>query len=278
MPPKIAATALAVLLILSFSLASARSAAAAQPAADRLALPAYELDLRIDVPVVLVAGLVQLGWAFSDVLAPPYCAPLCTDRTALPFLDRSTAGNYSTAWARASDVGLYTVAAGSLATLLIDEGIKHGLNDALVVIEAVFVANAVAIISSLATRRPRPLLYGTSASEEVRRRPDSALSFFSGHATTTSAATVATFMTLRRRRPGSAIPWIALAVGLGITSFVAVGRVMAGEHFPTDVLVGSTVGACVGIAVPALHGQPGLALRPLAIEQGAGLALRWTAF
>lgn len=276
MPPKISARALGGLLIFAVALASPRPAAAEPAASDPLALPAYELDLRIDVPVVLVAGLVQLGWAFSDVLAPPYCAPLCTDTNALPFLDRSTAGNYDERWARASDVGLYAVAAGSLATLLIDEGIRHGLNDALVVIEAVFVANATAIISSLATRRPRPLLYGTAAPEDERRKPAAALSFFSGHATTTSAATLATFMTLRRRRPGSWIPWAALAAGLGITAFVSVGRVMAGRHFPTDVLVGTAVGASVGIAVPALHAQPGLALRPLAVEQGAGLALRWT--
>ena len=49
-------------------------------------------------------------------------------------------------------------------------------------------------------------------------------------------------------------PLIALAVvATAITTFTAIERVRAGDHFPTDVIAGAIAGAGVGIIVPHLH-------------------------
>ena len=42
-------------------------------------------------------------------------------------------------------------------------------------------------------------------------------------------------------------------LGLAGSSFVAVSRVVAGDHFPTDVIAGAGVGASFGVLLPALH-------------------------
>ena len=48
-------------------------------------------------------------------------------------------------------------------------------------------------------------------------------------------------------------PWITLAAGALLTSFVSYERVRSGEHFPTDVMMGSLAGAGIGVLVPHLH-------------------------
>ena len=55
------------------------------------------------------------------------------------------------------------------------------------------------------------------------------------------------------RRPR---PWITLAVGTLLTAFVSYMRVRSGEHFPTDVIMGSVAGAGVGVLVPHFHRRP----------------------
>jgi membrane-associated phospholipid phosphatase len=107
---------------------------------------------------------------------------------------------------------------------------------------------------------------------ETRNEPRSALSFFSGHAATVTAITVSTFAALRRRNPGKWWPWIMLGAGLAASSFVAAGRVMAGQHFPTDVIAGMVTGACAGIAVTELHGSP---VKAVASGSTIGLAFFW---
>ncbi len=48
-------------------------------------------------------------------------------------------------------------------------------------------------------------------------------------------------------------PWITLAAGTLLTTFVSYERVRSGEHFPTDVIMGSMAGAAIGVLVPHLH-------------------------
>ena len=51
-------------------------------------------------------------------------------------------------------------------------------------------------------------------------------------------------------------PWITLGVGTTLTALVSYWRVRAGEHFPTDVIMGSVAGAGIGVLVPHFHRRP----------------------
>ena len=55
----------------------------------------------------------------------------------------------------------------------------------------------------------------------------------------------------------------------GVSASVAVERVAAGWHFPTDVLAGALVGTTVGVVVPALHLRR-VRLMPEAISSAGG--------
>lgn len=82
-------------------------------------------------------------------------------------------------------------------------------------------------------------------------------------------------MTVQYREGQALWPWIFTAVA---GSSVAHELVKAGEHYPTDVIVGALVGTGIGIAIPALHHrnrneETPYRIEPIASAQGFGL--RW---
>jgi hypothetical protein len=142
------------------------------------------------------------------------------------------------------------------------DGPSSGLVDAVIYAEALALTWAATNMSKLTVRRPRPAAYQEQERlyEEygMENAPsitgtDTALSFFSGHtalaASVTSTATYLAFV----RSPDSPRPWITLIAGTALTGFVAVQRVRAGAHFPTDVIAAAMAGTGIGLLVAHLH-------------------------
>jgi hypothetical protein len=247
------------------------------------ALPAYQLYWEIDAPLLVIAAVFGIGRNIRGGLAPAYCAPApgspveasthC-DPQNLNWLDRQVAGRYHPGWERWSDVGLYGIEALSAAGVLVDEGVRGGLNDLVVVAEATLLASAASDVSAAITGRPRPYLYGNEAPLSVRESGDGSLSYFSNHTSTTFGAATAVFVTLHRRHPDARWPWVVLAGGLAAAGMVGATRILAGDHFPTDVIAGAAVGAGIGLLVPALHAAPRRpTVVPMAVASGGGIAI-----
>lgn len=218
--------------------------------------PAYDLHAEIDVPVLALAGAVSLGWLLRDELAPPLCGPDACDRASVFVLDRFAAGRFDANFRTVSDVSLASTYGLAVIGLILDEGPLNAMNDAVVIAESILLANALGVMANLGARRPRPLAYGTDAPIEERTRGNSSLSFFSGHTAGTFAAALSVYSTFRRLHPDSNLPYLVLGLGLSAASWVGVSRILAGDHFPTDVFVGALVGTGLGILVPALHDAP----------------------
>lgn len=233
---------------------AAISAAAPAIAADDQRGPAYRLSVDVDVPLVLIAGSLSASYFLMGETPTPPCAPLC-DRARVNVVDRWAAGYYSHRWSVIGDVATgLTITIVPLA-LFAGERIGPGLRDLLVVAESALVSSAIQVPVSYAVGRPRPRVYGESASVADRSDANAGRSFFSGHVANCVAATIATqHALLRVGRPR--LGWAAFAVGMAGSALIGVARVAAGSHFPTDVLAGVAVGVGAGIAVPAAHGAP----------------------
>lgn len=253
------------------------------PSTPRMPTPAYQLYWEVDAPLLSIAIVFGIGRSIRGGLAPAYCAPVmgspveestfCDPKT-LNWLDRQVAGRYHPGWNTWSDVGLYGIAALSAAGVLVDGGVKGGLNDLVVVAEATLLASAASGISTAVTGRPRPYMYGTEAPVELRQGGQGGLSYFSGHTSTAFAATTSVFVTLRRLHPDERWPWIVLALGTAASGFVGGTRILSGSHFPTDVIAGAVVGASIGLLVPALHAAPRrVTAMPMAVSSGGGIAI-----
>ena len=185
------------------------------------------------------------------------------DRSQLLWIDRvAVAQNIDDGAKMRSNIGLF----GAVAFAAIDpvltgfreHHLQAALVDGLIYAEALTVTLGVTNLAKLAVRRPRPIAY--IEAEKHKDDPtysnsdtDSALSFFSGHASVTATvASTATYLAFARS-PNLIRPLITLGVGLGATVYTSYERVHSGAHFPTDVIAGAVAGAGIGVIVAHLH-------------------------
>ena len=231
---------------------------------------AYQLYWELDIPV-LIAGaslaaarffregsglgrapcLFDVDETTGDVTARDQCDP-----DELNGFDRLTAGRYSPMWGTISDVAALTLIAAPIPVLWADEGFLPMLNDMVVVYQSALLAVAFSGMATLTSGRARPFVYGQEAPVETRTSGNGALSYISSHTSGAFALATSLFWTLERRRGMDGVTWAVFLIGEGTAALVATSRVLAGSHFPTDVLVGALVGMGMGTLVPTLHGSP----------------------
>lgn len=231
--------------------------------------PAYQLYAEYDLPALGI-GLVFAGARIIRT-QKAYCAPRC-DPGDLNSLDRLTAGSWNPTWTDVSNVGIGVVIAAPIIYLPLAEGSLNALNDAVVIGESALLASSLSTIMTVAAGRPRPFLYGDKAPLEDRNSVDASMSFISSHTAISFAVSTSTWMTYRRLHPDSSAHWAVLALGDAAAAVVGLARMLAGRHFPTDVLSGAIVGTSVGVLVPALH-RTSVKVAPTATSDSAGLTL-----
>jgi len=171
---------------------------------------------------------------------------IAIDKHALGALPR----NPSSASADISNVGLFATT-GVVGVLLIDgtnRGDSHALETGVLGAEAMANSGVVYAVLQLIAERERPL-QGTGQGHFFRT---SGLdnSFPSGHTiiTWTAAGTIA------HEYPKPWVEWLAY----GTAAAVSVTRFTSLQHFPSDVVVGSTLGYLIGRRIFHAHCKVGL--------------------
>jgi membrane-associated phospholipid phosphatase len=208
-----------------------------------------------------VAGLLSLILSTGEIkpsLPGPTSTLLVFDRLAVTQHIDPHAGTYSdiTLWAAVGFAALDPFLSASR------DGWDAALVDAIMYAETISLTEALTDLTKIAVRRPRPLDYvtcpygvaSTATSPACTGNTDLQLSFFSGHSSTVaSIGATATYLAFQRGGVRSPRSWLTLVTSIGMSTFVSIERVRAGEHFPTDVLAGVFAGAMVGILVPHFH-------------------------
>jgi membrane-associated phospholipid phosphatase len=236
-----------------------------QPMVADATLSVYKVDLPVEATVT--AGSLALFLIVDFVVKPTLegdiscrrptgngrCSP--ADLTAF---DRYSVGRASKEWQAFGDVALYTsillpvlyLGLESIALPTTEPWGDFG-NDLLVVAEAMALTGAMQTLMKFAFRRPRPARY--IEVDAPLSTFDQELSFPSGHTSLVAAATTALTTTIFLRHPKSQVRYVVLGGGVLLTALTAFSRVEAGQHFPTDVMVGALIGGFAGFAVPYLH-------------------------
>jgi membrane-associated phospholipid phosphatase len=103
---------------------------------------------------------------------------------------------------------------------------------------------------------PRPYIYAERG--EGRKKAESARgeaygSFYSGHASAAFTVAVFTGEWFSEIYPNSRYKSLVWASSLTLAAAVGALRVVAGKHYPTDVVVGSLMGTGVSLGVLKLH-------------------------
>jgi hypothetical protein len=144
-------------------------------------------------------------------------------------------------------------------TLFVDKKFrKDWLDITVLYLEAHALSAATYAFSPIGPRfidRYRPVAYYDELEREERNNGNNLNSFFSGHVSTTAVGTFFFTKVLSDYNPQWTGGHRAIAFTLASLppAFVAVQRVRALKHFPTDTVIGLGVGAFFGTMVPHVH-------------------------
>ena len=126
------------------------------------------------------------------------------------------------------------------------------LEDGVVLAETLLVNGAIVTTVKDLVQRPTPRAYAGDAA--IVSRATGYRSFYSGHTSNAVAGLTAAAWTARLRYGASPWPWAVVGVlGAGVGTL----RIAGGNHFPTDIAVGTAAGLAIGTAVPLLHRRGG---------------------
>ena len=231
------------------------------PACGARPLP-YGLSPAVDIPLAM--GLYAMKTNSEALLAGTRAAHPWNpslNKASLPFYDRWAVGYYSPGLSAFSGVVAGAVLAAPIAADLADvwSGTVSWSALAVDVVlyqETLMLTGALSSYAKSLRVHATPLSYDPGVPEAEKRIPQNASSFFSNHTASAFATAVFSGYTFQARHPGSRlVPWV-WGGSLGLASAVGSMRVLAGKHFPSDVLAGAAAGALCGYLVPRMHMGP----------------------
>jgi membrane-associated phospholipid phosphatase len=179
---------------------------------------------------------------------PPSCVPC--DPATLPGIDRGAVHPVSNSADVGSDVALLAVLGGTALAGLGSQPAEQWRGNLVVFANTASWTQAISEWLKVGVRRERPVMYTDDAAAAASVR-SSQMSMPSGHAAMAFAAATSYFVISGRQH----LPHRTRNVLLFYTGAVSVAslRVIAGKHFPTDVIAGAALGTGIGWLVPTIH-------------------------
>jgi membrane-associated phospholipid phosphatase len=239
----------AFLFLIATQLCFCLPALAADDIEGPFTLSVYKVDPWIDGGIILASTLGTLyGYSQVNNLVKRRCP---CDASEVNSFDRSATSNND----RISYVAANVLLTGALVAPPIINSydvreLRVFIEDLFVYLEVISTTQAVTTFTKIATQRPFPQHYAMANSGANEEGGGAYLSFFSGHTATAVGALSAASMTYMYRYHQSAWPWVITGT---VGTLLAVELVAAGEHYPSDVIVGGLVGVAIGTLIPYLH-------------------------
>lgn len=202
-----------------------------------------------------LGGSITVGSMFLDKRVVPMTEAevMALDRSKIWPIDRYSLRHLSLKSDEFTDKLLVTSFASPFFLLLDKPGRDNFEDMALIVFQGAMLNAALINLTKATAKRARPYNYNPDAPLDIKLHKSSRYSFYSGHVATAAYFSFTTAQLYSDLHPNSgARPYIWAAAGL-IPAAVAYGRMRAGKHFFTDVLVGFIAGSAIALTVPALH-------------------------
>ena len=216
----------------------------------------YNYNNKIDIPITSVAAGISI-FNFTQIYSKDRSSEesiLALDANEVNKFDRRAAGNYNEDAKRASDVFFKAAIPLPLVVFAFDDSMRKDYwKLSLLYVEAMSITGAAYSTSQQLNDRLRPFTYNQNLSLSERTKGGAKNSFYSGHTALVATSTFFLAQVYADYHPDSSSKWMVYGGAALATYFTGYFRVQAGQHFPSDVIVGGLVGAASGILVPLLH-------------------------
>jgi len=243
----------------------------------------YKIKPAIDIPIV-VAGTGWSVYAFSKLYTKGASteAEILSLRTSdINAFDRSAVRPYSKSIDRVSYYPFYIAMPLPFVFLLTGKKTRSDfLELSFLYWETMSVTGLFGTGATYFVDRYRPYTYNNETPMDQRRVQNSKNSFYSGHVEVVAASTFFIAKVYADYYPNSKMKWVFYGVATAATAGMGYLRYEGGMHFPSDILLGSAMGALAGILVPHFHKHklirnPDLSIMPYTNDETKGFILTY---
>jgi membrane-associated phospholipid phosphatase len=218
--------------------------------------PVYGIKPAVDIPLAAGGAAWDLyGFAQIGKKNPTSLGKLQTLKISdLDWFDRWAVHPYSHTIDRLSYIPFYVGIPLPLIFFGLDPRMRKDfwkltfLYGEAMILTGVCYTSAVHYISRL-----RPLVYESVSPLPERQSANSRNSFFAGHVALVGTSVFFIARSYADYHPESRYKWVVYGGAAFLTGLTGYLRNMAGEHFPTDVALGTLVGVASGMLTPVLH-------------------------
>ncbi len=120
--------------------------------------------------------------------------------------------------------------------------------------ESILISGGVTQLIKAVVKRTRPFAYNNTVPKAVKlNNRDMRESFHSGHTALAFTALVFTATVYEHYHSDSEYMPYIWSGAIGTASTIGLFRILAGKHFPTDVITGALIGSAVGYLIPKIH-------------------------
>lgn len=245
----------------------------------------YNISFKKEIPFFAAGiGLLSSGFILrSTNQKKPFTVDELSqlNRNNVNRFDRVAISNNNEESKEISDILLYSELALPLFFLTNHYTGKDFGRLGIMAIEVFTITSGLTMSAKYTFNRTRPFVYSDEFSFKEKTVSSARLSFFSGHTAQTAAFSVFMAKVIHDYHPNmkKGIEIGIWSFAIGVPAAMAYLRVDAGNHFPTDVMVGYAVGASVGWLVPHLHKKKNedskLSIAPFQYGNATGLTLNW---
>ncbi len=243
----------------------------------------YKLKPAVDIPIV-AAGTAWSLYAFTKIYVKPPSSVekiLSLKKENINSFDRWAVYPYDKTLDKISYYPFYAAIPYPLIFFAFDKEMKKDYwKLSFLYWEAMAITGILGEGATYSVDKYRPYAYSSASPMDKRTSGLSKNSFYAGHVQVVAVPSFLVAKMYADYHPESPTKWVYYGVAAVATSATAYMRLRGGQHFPSDILLGTVIGGATGILVPHFHKHrifkdEGMSLVPYYNEEACGFAFLW---
>lgn len=226
-----------------------------QPVMNEKPIPVYKLNPAVDIPITAVGTAWSL-YAFTKIYSKDESSGekiLSLNKNDVNGFDRWAIRPYHKGVDKASYIPFYASMPVPVFFLLDNKMRKDFWKLSYLYLEAMSITGLLYTGSTYFNDRYRPYAFDERTDFDYRRRGGAKNSFYAGHVALVATSSFFFAQVYADYHPDSKIKWLFYTIAGVSTGAMTYMRHYAGQHFPSDLLLGIAQGTLTGILVPKLH-------------------------